>query len=884
MANRFQRRDGVDPAHLTYSDASLAARLAAAPARAIPDTATVREDGKVIINPLRNDDGAKPTIVSAQIVDGTGNLIVRATTLTYEPGDRPSLDEGESEIVTIRYTMRDKDGLQSSSDITVTVEGRNEPNPPEEENLRPIARPDVVVVDASAESATIDVLANDSDDKPGFYLSDFRGPGGMFSIQPSGAVAFTWEETDFRFLGENERKTFSYTYTITDAGGKTATSTARLTIVGSNDAPEARPDRVSTDEDTPLTIRASALLANDVDADTSDTLSIRHVFGAVGGTASLVDDQIVFTPDANFFGTASFWYSVYDSSGQPGARDYGEVTVVVRPVDDPAIALNDVATTRAGASTTVRVLDNDSDPDGNRFAVTAIEGIAVRAGGTRTLDSGAVVKLLANGTVTYDPGTVFQSLSAVSGAANAQASDRFSYAITGGMTASVDVFVNGTYDVTDIALGTSGNDRMIGTALADVFDLTAGARFSESGNPQHGDYAEGGDGSDRFLLGSTWGGATTIVGGSATSDSATAIDEIVLQGNYRALLIEGIPARPAPDGAYMQGVETLTLLSGGGTPLRYAIATADTAIAAGATLTIDASGLGVGETAIFDGSQERDARFAMLGGLGTDSFTGGGGDDRFVFRSGAFGATDKVWGGAGSDTLVLQGDYILTLGGGQLASLEAITLLGAGDPILPVAGEAFAYDVTLAAFPTLSALSVSGAGLSTGEILRVDGGAQRTTALALSGGSGADILIGGALADRIEGGQGADRIRGGGGADVIIYREAAASTGTAMDTLEAFDFASDRIDVAGATADYHRETNAQFSLDSANIDAQLATGLTGKLGARGAILVTATGGTLTGTFLVIDQNGTAGYQAGADLVLALDGAVNIPNDGIAFLI
>ncbi len=46
--------------------------------------------------------------------------------------------------------------------------------------------------------------------------------------------------------------------------------------------------------------------------------------------------------------------------------------------------------------------------------------------------------------------------------------------------------------------------------------------------------------------------------------------------------------------------------------------------------------------------------------------------------------------------------------------------------------------------------------------------------------------------------------------------------------------------------------------------------MTGHLGAHHAVLFSVNAGTLHGqVFLIVDLNGTAGYQAGADLVLHL---------------
>ena len=84
-----------------------------------------------------------------------------------------------------------------------------------------------------------------------------------------------------------------------------------------NDIPVAANDLgFSTEISKPLTIQASALLANDSDPD-NDPLSILSVSNAAHGTVSF-DSQtntVTFTPTSNYIGAASFNYTVSDGRG-----------------------------------------------------------------------------------------------------------------------------------------------------------------------------------------------------------------------------------------------------------------------------------------------------------------------------------------------------------------------------------------------------------------------------------------------------------------------------------------------------------------------------------------------------------------------------------------
>lgn len=102
-----------------------------------------------------------------------------------------------------------------------------------------------------------------------------------------------------------------------------------------NTAPVAANDSgFTTNTGTPLTIQASALTANDSDAD-GNTISITGVSGAVNGTVSF-DAQaqtVTFTPTAGYSGPASFSYAIAD--GQGGTASAGVSLTINNPAAGP---------------------------------------------------------------------------------------------------------------------------------------------------------------------------------------------------------------------------------------------------------------------------------------------------------------------------------------------------------------------------------------------------------------------------------------------------------------------------------------------------------------------------------------------------------------------
>ncbi|HTQ14972.1 MAG TPA: calcium-binding protein [Rhizomicrobium sp.] len=139
----------------------------------------------------------------------------------------------------------------------------------------------------------------------------------------------------------------------------------------------------------------------------------------------------------------------------------------------------------------------------------------------------------------------------------------------------------------------------------------------------------------------------------------------------------------------------------------------------------------------------------------------------------------------------------------------------------------------------------------------------------LYGETGNDVLQGGAGSDVLVGGPGADKLSGGAGRDIFRYSSVSQSTGPTHDTITDFDASAtgDRFDL-NVTVKGIAPALASGTLRSGHFDTDLAAAVTpGKMGIGKAVLFTASAGNLSGhTFLIVDANGHAGYQAGADYV------------------
>ena len=143
-----------------------------------------------------------------------------------------------------------------------------------------------------------------------------------------------------------------------------------------NAAPQAANDLVATPEDTPLAIE---VLTNDSDMD-GDTLSIAAVSNPLHGIAVINGTDVFYTPALNYNGSDTFTYTLTDGYLQ----DTASVNVTISSVNDAPEAAGDTAITVEDVAVTVDVLANDSDPDGDDLAITALSsplhGTAVISG------------------------------------------------------------------------------------------------------------------------------------------------------------------------------------------------------------------------------------------------------------------------------------------------------------------------------------------------------------------------------------------------------------------------------------------------------------------------------------------------------------------------
>jgi len=323
----------------------------------------------------------------------------------------------------------------------------------------------------------------------------------------------------------------------------------------------------------------------------------------------------------------------------------------------------------------------------------------------------------------------------------------------------------------------------------------------------------------------------------------------------------------------------------------YKVTLNDANVAAGQTLEVYGSNLSVGDSLVFNGAHETDGHFQFYDGSGNDVLTGGqqndnftsfsGGNDKFYGQGGAdvfnmedhFNAADHIDGGAGTDEIDLWGDYSHGL------TLKATTVVNV-ETIFMSAGHSYKLVMNDGNVAAGQSMSLNADLLGATDSFVANASAETDGQYYLGGGAGDDTLIGGQAGNTLYGNLGQDHMTAGHGADVFRYLDVSESTGAARDILTGFDAKHDSFDlpfdvsVGGIDA-----ALTHGVLTEAHFDGNLANALdAAHLAAGHAVLFTPDSGGLAGhTFLVVDANGMAGYQAGEDFVFQLEGATNLGN-------
>ena len=287
--------------------------------------------------------GVTPTATNGTIVDNNDGTFNYTPNLNFNGQD------------SFAYGISDGNGGNDIGTVTITVTAVN--------NI-PVGVDDSATTDEDTAVMTGNVLTNDTD-VDGDTLSIVAGnpsDATKGTVVNNNNGTFTYTPT------ANDNGADSFTYTVNDGNGGSATAIVNITITAVSDAPVANNDSTTTNEDTDVT--TGNVLTNDTDADGNTlTVAAGNPTATKGSVVNNGDSTFTYSPNPDTNGTDSFSYTVNDGTG---SNDTATVTITVTPVNDAPVAIADTFNAGAATLTSLNVLANDSDVDGDSLTITNV--------------------------------------------------------------------------------------------------------------------------------------------------------------------------------------------------------------------------------------------------------------------------------------------------------------------------------------------------------------------------------------------------------------------------------------------------------------------------------------------------------------------------------
>ena len=332
-----------------------------APINSVPvATLTTAEDTSLVLSGANKisvsdvDVGAGNLTVTLTVANGTATLSGTAGLVSHSGNGTASVTlTGTPATVNAaldNLTFAPTAAYNGSASITVTTnDNGNSPGPAKSDtdpiniNVTDVNDPPVAVAD------TFNVFEDSVANNLVVTFNDTDSDGTIVSVTPGAATNGTVSVSGLNVVytpNANYFGTDSFSYTVTDNDGATATAVVTVNVRQLNDAPVAFDDSATLNEDAPATTINVLAGDNAGPLEGGQTLSIigfGAVSGVLAGSFTFTPTTITFTPPANFSGTATLEYIIRDN-GQDSdlagvltnnfKQDTGLLTITVNPDSD----------------------------------------------------------------------------------------------------------------------------------------------------------------------------------------------------------------------------------------------------------------------------------------------------------------------------------------------------------------------------------------------------------------------------------------------------------------------------------------------------------------------------------------------------------------------
>ncbi len=300
----------------------------------------INEDESVnidILGTATDADGDTVTVSSVSASVGTVTIGPDGSIFFTPPADFNG-------IATITVFIDDGNGGITMVTVTINVLPVNDP---------PVLNDFPISTDEDV-PVTFDVIGMITDvDSSDFTITSITSDQGSFVINPDGTVTFTPPEG---FSGE-----ITAEVCVQDDTGLETCAEITITVILVNTPPVAADLTRTTEEDTSVQVM---LMVTDEQDDPLTYSIVTQPEGELLGTLP----DLTYIPPEDFTGTVMFTYEANDGLVD---SNVATVTIIVTPVNDPPIAIDDIVDmTDDMDSITVDVLENDIDVDGDTLTIT----------------------------------------------------------------------------------------------------------------------------------------------------------------------------------------------------------------------------------------------------------------------------------------------------------------------------------------------------------------------------------------------------------------------------------------------------------------------------------------------------------------------------------
>ncbi|MBP0005237.1 MAG: DUF4347 domain-containing protein [Cyanobacteria bacterium SBC] len=457
-------------------------------------TGVLNNDDYTTTNPITEDEVLNIAAPGVLVNDGGGSALrnnsnpstngatvtVNADgSFTYDPRSvaafqaLPAYQAANPSTFTTDTFSYVNDGSLSSFTVTVEIRGVNDQPTASDTSL---STDEDTTLSGSLASLVADV---DTGDTLTFTATTnlVSSRGATVTIDAAGNYTYDpTNATDLQALSLGQSIVDSFSYTVNDSQGATATGTVSITVSGLNDTLNALDDtaEVLTNQSVAINV-----LENDIDPDGDNFVIFSFDgFSANGGSISRSGSQLVYQAPGDFIGQDTFTYKITDSA----SNDTATVTVTI---NTPPIAEDDkVFTAAAGESLVIDLLANDSEPDARLGDTVGLQTFDA------TAKNGGSLSLITNNTgdtsddkIRYTPPLGYNG------------PNRFSYTVEdqNGGTDTATVIINPADAIDDeartktnrsIEIDVLANDNLFSSVSISSFDTTAlnNGTISQNGN------------------------------------------------------------------------------------------------------------------------------------------------------------------------------------------------------------------------------------------------------------------------------------------------------------------------------------------------------------------------------------------------------------------